>query len=243
MPCIYLSPSGQEFNAYPGGGDEEYFSNLVANAITPFLDASSICYGRNRPWMSARQSADNANVFNYDAYLAIHSNSAFGQLSGILKGCDIYYFPGSVQGRRYAQITAKYYRQIYPDPSMVNIIPLETLIELNKTRATAILVEMGYHDNLQDRAWIKANIENIAQALAQATAEFLAVPFVQPQPFSRGIIVTDGTGLNVRAAPFANSQVISTVPNGSIVNFTPNCTLWYRLDSGGYVNAAYVIPI
>lgn len=243
MACIYLSPSGQEFNPFLNGGTEEYFANLIADAIQPYLNASGICYARNRPWMTAQQSADNANVFNFDAYLAIHSNSAPENLAGLLRGCDIYYYPSSSAGRRYAEITARLYRTIYPLPSRVNVIPLDTLIELNKTRAPAILVETGYHDNSEDEAWIKANIENIARVLAQATAEFVRVPFVLPSDFIRGVVATGGTGVNIRNAPDSSSPIIGRAPNGSILSLTCRCGLWYRIENGGYVNAAYVVPI
>ena len=33
MPKIYLSPSVQEYNKYLNGGDEEYYMNLIANAM------------------------------------------------------------------------------------------------------------------------------------------------------------------------------------------------------------------
>ena len=35
MPSIYLSPSTQEYNPYYGGGNEEYYMNLVADAMEP----------------------------------------------------------------------------------------------------------------------------------------------------------------------------------------------------------------
>ena len=37
MPNIYLSPSTQEFNPYAGGGNEEYYMNLIADAMEPYL--------------------------------------------------------------------------------------------------------------------------------------------------------------------------------------------------------------
>ena len=103
MACIYLSPSGQQFNKFLNGGTEEYFCNLVADEMAPYLNASSICYGRNRPWMTAQQSADNANIFNFDAYLAIHTNASAGELSGLVRGCDTYIItppPRSADGMR-----------------------------------------------------------------------------------------------------------------------------------------------
>ena len=47
MPSIYLSPSTQEFNPYVGGGNEEEYMNLLADAIEPYLAASGIRYVRN----------------------------------------------------------------------------------------------------------------------------------------------------------------------------------------------------
>ena len=37
MPTIYLSPSTQEFNPYNGGGNEEYYMNLIADAMEEML--------------------------------------------------------------------------------------------------------------------------------------------------------------------------------------------------------------
>ena len=42
MPKIFLSPSAQEFNRYVDGGTEEYYMNLVADAMEPYLYASGI---------------------------------------------------------------------------------------------------------------------------------------------------------------------------------------------------------
>ena len=36
MPTVYLSPSTQEYNPYiTGAGSEEYFMNLIADAMEP----------------------------------------------------------------------------------------------------------------------------------------------------------------------------------------------------------------
>ena len=52
--------------------------------------------------------------------------------------------------------------------------------ELRRTRATAILVEVAYHDNVEDANWIINNIESIGRNLALSTADFLGVEFVEP---------------------------------------------------------------
>ena len=49
MPKIYLSPSLQEYNPYVDGGNEEYYMNLIADAMEPYLNSSGIQFTRNEP--------------------------------------------------------------------------------------------------------------------------------------------------------------------------------------------------
>ena len=76
MPTIYLSPSLQEFNSYSGGGNEEYYMNLVADAMEPYLTASGIGFVRNNPEDSLTKTIANSNSGNYDLHLALHSNAS-----------------------------------------------------------------------------------------------------------------------------------------------------------------------
>ena len=77
MPRIYLSPSTQEYNPYiTGAGSEEYFMNLLADAMEPYLLANTIRFTRNTPDMTAASSIRQANSGSYDFYLALHSNAS-----------------------------------------------------------------------------------------------------------------------------------------------------------------------
>lgn len=49
MPNLFLSPSTQEYNEYITGGNEEYYTNLIADAMEPYLRASGITFTRNDP--------------------------------------------------------------------------------------------------------------------------------------------------------------------------------------------------
>ena len=37
MPTLFLSPSTQEFNPFIDGGNEEYYMNLIADAMEPCI--------------------------------------------------------------------------------------------------------------------------------------------------------------------------------------------------------------
>lgn len=244
MPKVYLSPSTQEYNAAVSGLSEEYYANLIANAMTPYLEASRIEYGRNTPDMTALSSAEQANEGGYDFYLAIHSNAAGEQNPGSERGAEIYYYPTSTQGRRAANIFANNYKQIYPLPDSVRVIPLETLIELNKTRMPAILFETAYHDNRQDLAWLSQNVENIGRNLALSVADYFGVAF--NEPFARGVVTLNSGNLNIRNRPSTRGEIIGVLRNGDIVNITESEDGWYRIRYGniaGYVNSRYIRPL
>ena len=178
MPSVFLSPSLQEWNPYINGGNEEYYMNLIADAMEPYLRASGIAYGRNKPSMTLSQAIAESNAGNYDLHLAIHSNAAGAENAGRIRGTDVYYYPTSSKGKRAAEIIAENYRDIYPLPDRVKTASSASLAELKRTKAPAVLIETAYHDNLADAEWIQENIGVIGRNLAQSTAQILGVPFV-----------------------------------------------------------------
>ena len=181
MPRVYLSPSLQEYNLYVNGGTEEEITNLIADAMEPYLLASGIEFTRNRPEMSLGEAIAASNEGNYDLHFAIHSNAAPESLAGKLQGVDAYYFYNSPYGREMADIVTENMKQVYPDGEKVQSVATAILRELRRTNAPAVLVEVGYHDNIEDAQWIKENIDQIAKALAKSIADYFGVPFRQPQ--------------------------------------------------------------
>ena len=113
MPIIYLSPSLQPFNKYVNGGDEQYYMNLVADAMEPYLRANGIQYVRSSRDMTLGQAIRQSNEGYYDLHLALHSNAAPESLSGQLQGTDVYYYPASVRGKQAATIIAENFKNIY----------------------------------------------------------------------------------------------------------------------------------
>ena len=243
MASIYLSPSTQEDNITINGGNEEYYMNLIADAMIPYLNASGIIYGRNTTEMTALQAAEDANAGNYDFYLALHSNAAEGNLAGRVRGAEIYFYPKSSEGKRAATIFANNYREIYPRAQFVKTVPESNLVELNKTTMPAILFEIAYHNNLEDFIWLSSNINKIAENLAASAADFLGVPFKIPQAFARGIVTINSGNLNIRNAPNIRAEIIGKLANGNIVTVLESQNDWYRIRSGdivGYVNSKYI---
>ena len=180
MPKIFLSPSLQEWNPYVDGGNEEYYMNLIADAMEPYLRASNIEFDRNSPEQTLTQAIGQSNKGNYDLHFAIHSNAAPENLAGKLSGADFYFYPTSSKGKEAATVISENYKKIYPNPSNVEIIPTTTLAEVKRTKAPAVLAEVAYHDNPTQAQWIRDNINEIRKNLAEGIALYLGVPFVEP---------------------------------------------------------------
>lgn len=216
MPTIYLSPSTQEFNPYNGGGNEEYYMNLVADAMEPYLAASGINYVRNTPEMTAASSIAASNMGNYDLHLALHSN-ATGTGDGSRRGSEVYYYPTSVKGKRFADIAAKNLQLIYPLPDSVKTVPTTSLGEVRRVRAPGVLIELAYHDNPEDADWIRNNIEAIAANLVYSLTEYFGIPFNTPQNIFTASVATQGSNLNIRNSPSMMGQIIGRIPNGAEV--------------------------
>jgi len=178
LPTVYLSPSTQEFNQYFSGGNEEYYMNLLADVVQNDLERNGINVVRNNPVEPLAEAIMASNRGNYDLHLALHSNAAPLEFAGKLQGPDIYYYPGSVRAKEFADILARNMKEIYPNPRLVNVRSTKELGELQFTKAPAVLVEVAYHDNPSDEMWIKENLDTIGNTIAESVAEFLGVSYI-----------------------------------------------------------------
>ncbi|MBE6623954.1 MAG: peptidoglycan hydrolase [Ruminococcaceae bacterium] len=247
MPSIYLSPSTQEYNIYyDGNGSEEYYMNLIADAMEPYLTASGITYTRNDPDKSLSQAIAESNSGRYDLHLALHSNASPESTPGALRGTDFYYYTVSNDGRRAATVLADNYKSISPTPERVRAVPTMILAEVRRTFAPAVLAELAYHDNASDAEWLRNNINEIAANLVQGLCEYFGINFVTPGGVDIeriGVVSTQGGRLNIRNRPSLSSSVIAQIPNGERVTVIDTVGNWYLIEYNGiigFVSSDYI---
>ena len=243
MPRLFLSPSTQEWNPYTGGGNEEQYMNLIADRMEPYLRASGISFVRNDPDRNVAGAIADSNAQDFEVHLALHSNAAPESRPGSVRGIEVYYSPYSVWSEKLAVIIANNFRSVYPLPDLTRAIATTTLGEVNRTRAVAVLAEIGYHDNAQDADWIRGNLDAIAANLVQSLCDYFGLPFVSPVAVVRGVVSTDGSNLNLRAFPAVTGRIIGSVPNGAALTVYGKTGNWYVVTWNGlvgYVSADYV---
>jgi len=147
MPILFLSPSTQEFNPYVTDGNEEYWMNQLTDRMEPYLLASGIAFTRNDPARNAAYAIRQSNAGEYEFHLALHSNAAPMNAEGTYRGVDLYYYPGSDDSLRMAEILVDNLRPIYPLPERVQALPTTSIGEVSRTRAPAVLAELGFISN------------------------------------------------------------------------------------------------
>jgi len=215
MPTVYLSPSTQEYNPYvTSAGTEEYFMNLIADAMIPYLQQFGINYYRNTPEMTAGSSLRDSNSKNVDFHLPIHSNASGPGQEGRNRGVIVFYYPRSANGQRMA-----------------------------RTTAPAVLIEVAYHDNVEDAEWIQNNIDTIARALADSLNKYFSTAELQPGTGRTGRVNLTSGYLNIRNGPATTAPIIGMAPNGASVNIIEQVGDWYRINYDGidgYVSGQYI---
>jgi N-acetylmuramoyl-L-alanine amidase len=168
---IYLSPSTQENNVGAGSyGTEEKRMNQLADVLEPLLRKYGHEILRNKPTMTLKEVKDASNAFKPDLHLALHSNAG----NGLARGCEIYCYRYGGQGEQYARTLYKYLEPLTPTPDRgvkegYNFYGVgKHMYEVTYTTAPAVLIEIAFHDNGNDAAWIVANMTAIATAITNA---------------------------------------------------------------------------
>ena len=238
MPIIYLSPSTQENNYYVSGGTAEQYMNLLADKMVPYLDASGIRYVRNTPSMTAASSIAASNAGNFDLHVALHSNAAPEGRYGQAQGSIVFYYPGSEQGRRAAEIIANGLKAIYPRPNLVRAESTTSIGEVRRVRAPSVFLELAFHDNEADESWIKNNLDAIARNLVLSLTEYFGIPFFERENRRDGMVDVAWGALNIRSRPQMGAPILAQAPDGAPLTILNGANGWYLVNYNGIIGYA-----
>ena len=150
----------------------------------------------------------------------------------------MFYYPGSQEGERAATIIANNLKEIYPLPELVQAQPTTTIGEVRRVRAPSAFLELGYHDNPEDAAWIKSSLDAVAKNLVMSLTDYFDIPFLLPQPSRPGQVDVDWGVLNIRARPELGAPILVQAPDGAPLTVLNSTGDWYLVDYYGTVGYA-----
>ena len=171
---IYISPSMQENNVgVCDYGTEESRMNQIADITEKVLKNHGVTVYRNKPEWTLQKAVEDSNAKKPNLHFAIHSNAGGG------RGCEVYAYSAGGEGEKAAKAI---YSEIEPlTPTGDRGVKFnKKLYELNSTDAPAVLIEIAFHDNVDDANWIINNIETIGTALAKGVLKHLGLEYNEP---------------------------------------------------------------
>jgi N-acetylmuramoyl-L-alanine amidase len=105
---------------------------------------------------------------------------------------------------------------------------------------------VAYHDNPEDRNWIKNNIDLIGRTIVQSAAQYFNLaPQTAPSGTGgrTGKVTLNSGYLNIRREPSLNAAVIDMAPNGATLTVLNTVGDWYQVTyngKNGYAFSKYV---
>ncbi len=160
---ICLKPS-QRPDRYPNGGDEAYWIARISDKLRVDLGARGV---------TCIEDGEGSAFESCGLCLYLCSHSAPQEVEAKIKGAQVSHYEYSPAARRAAEVFTRYIKSVYPQPDLVETVPTAARKELSESKAPALLIQLGYHDNPQDEAWLVNSAMEIAAALAAAAADFL----------------------------------------------------------------------
>ena len=150
--------------------------------------------------------------------------------------------PTSLQGKRAATIIADGLKAIYPLPNLVRAEATTAIGEVRRTRAPSVLLELAFHDNAADAAWIKNNLDAIARNLVLSLTEYFNIPFFEQEHLRSAVVDVDWGALNLRAQPSQDAPVLAQIPDGAALTLRNQYQNWYLTEYNGitgYIDGRY----
>ena len=165
---IYLSPAAHGTDhpcAWGHKCTENTHANLYLDELVPYLDACGFEWRRNPKSnvgsKGVQAAVKESNAWGADLHYVVHTNGS----NGTVKGSRPIVYPTG-KGKEWANVIAKYRREIYPYP--VTVKTRSDLYELNQTKATTVYEELVFHDNKDDATWLHNNMRKLAEYTARA---------------------------------------------------------------------------
>ena len=177
---IYISPSDQDKNIYAAGNtNEAQQCRKIAQATVKTLQRCGF-EAMTNVQAEMEERVDQSNEWGADVHLCIHTNAYNGQV----QGTRLFSYDTAGTGYQICQAVMAALAPITPGESD-NITAWPGLYEVRAAVAPTVYVEVGFHDNAEEAAWIVSHTSEIAEALAKGLCGYYGVTYIGPAQASQ----------------------------------------------------------
>lgn len=177
MKKIYISPSDQTGNRYAAGDTNEAVQcrRIAAALVTALVRCgfgamTNMDDGNGAMAARVRQSND----WGADLHLCVHTNAHDGKVKGTRLFCH------DLEGEGYRACRAVLDALAPITPGESDSITVLHFYEVKYANAPTVYLEVAFHDNQEEAAWIVANTESIAEAVCKGVCAHYGVGYVSP---------------------------------------------------------------
>ena len=119
-----------------------------------------------------KRRAKIADIAGASVFISLHANSSQRPID-TAEGYEIYHYPDSLEGQRYAEAIMDAYGKAFPAMKSRGI-EAEEFEVLRETASPAVLFEMFFANNPEENKWAAEHTKEIAAAICEGLIEVLA---------------------------------------------------------------------
>jgi N-acetylmuramoyl-L-alanine amidase len=174
MKKIYISPSDQHRNIYAVGNtnEKEQCHAITANLMTALARCGM--HAKTNYTASMKDRVKESNEWGADLHLPIHTNA----FNSNVKGTRLFCYDKTGEGYRASVAVMSALAPITPGES--DSITVKHFYEVKYAHAPTVYLEVAFHDNKEEAAWIIDHTEDIAEAICQGLCAYYGVEYVSP---------------------------------------------------------------
>lgn len=182
-PVIYLSPSTQEENEgvkEAGYTTEKEMMHKIADFVYDTLKEEGFEVIYNKSVSSYKEAIKDSRKYDVDLHLAIHSNSSSESAKGSHTGIETWIYDDKDDiTLELAELLQNNLFSIYYKKTGNRGVKFSSqtipLAETNPENVNhGILIEVAFHDNLEDATWITKNVQKIGLNLAKTIISYFS---------------------------------------------------------------------
>lgn len=176
---IYLSPSNQDGNMYAYGNTNEMEQcNRIADCAKAALERCGFTVKKAPKGQAMKTSIAESNAWGADLHIPIHTNACTNNGTGTAGGTLVLVYAGNALAKPiYNAVQA-----VTPGKTDYGVRVNKSLAELNSTKATAVYIEVDFHDNPPIAKWLVENPDVVGEAIAKGVCEGYGIEYIAPAP-------------------------------------------------------------